>query len=76
MLCSEGTRLAIALAEAKSGMSFSRPDGPNESVTSSANALELSQAERILASARMDYVEHKAMCSICLSEEGRPRDDR
>jgi hypothetical protein len=57
-------------------MSFSRPDGSDESVTSNATALELSQAERILASARMDYVEHKAMCSICLSEEGRPRDDR
>jgi len=75
MLCSEGTRLAIALAEAKSGMSFSKPDGPEESVRGSANTLELSQAARVLANARIVYVEHRAMCPICLGAEGRPHNE-
>jgi hypothetical protein len=65
MSCPEGSRLALDLAEAKTAAvladTHSREDDPPEE--------ERAGAARRLVEIRMAYVEHKAMCPICLAHD-------
>jgi hypothetical protein len=69
MSCPEGSRFALDLAEAKNASVLTdthlREDDPPLTVCEE----ERAGAARRLAEIRMAYVEHKAMCPICLAHD-------
>ena len=66
MLCPTGNRLALDLAEAKRASLLAGVSFRDDDVPSRLREEERANAERTLVDIRLAYVEHTAMCPICL----------
>ena len=69
MSCPEGSRLALDLAEAKNACVLTDTYSSPDEVPLRVREEERAGAVRRLVEIRMAYVEHKAMCPICLAHD-------
>jgi hypothetical protein len=69
MSCPEGSRLALDLAEAKNASVLTDTHLSEGEVPLRVREEERARAARRLVEIRMAYVEHKAMCPICLAHD-------
>jgi len=69
MSCPEGSRLALDLAEAKNASVLTDTHSSEDEVPLRVREEERAGAARRLIEIRMAYVEHKAMCPICLAHD-------
>jgi hypothetical protein len=67
MSCQEGSRLALDLAETKNAYVLTDTHSSEDEVPLKVREEERGRAARRLVEIRMAYVEHKAMCPICLA---------
>ena len=69
MSCQEGSRLALDLAEAKNASVLPDTHSSEGEVPLRVREEERAGAAQRLVEIRMAYVEHKAMCPICLAHD-------
>jgi hypothetical protein len=66
MLCPTGNRFALNLAEAKRASLLAGVSSRDDDVPLRLREGERANAERSLVDIRLAYVEHTAMCPICV----------
>ena len=69
MSCPEGSRLALDLAETKNASVLIDTHSSEDGVPLRVREEERAGAARRLVEIRMAYVQHKAMCLICLAHD-------
>jgi hypothetical protein len=69
MSCPEGSRLALDPAETKNAYVLTDTHSSEDEVSLRVRGEERGGGARRLVEIRMAYVEHKAMCPICLAHD-------